>query len=139
MSTGAKIVRLRVLLPTQVLVDCAVTKVLAEGPEGEFALLPRHADYVTAVPPGLLIYWPEEHTGDLTERYLGVDGGVLVKQGTKVDVALRDAIAGDDLAQLRALVERRFRQLDEHQRQARSALARLEAGVVRRFIELGER
>jgi F-type H+-transporting ATPase subunit epsilon len=36
-------------------------------------------------------------------------------------------------------VQERFIELDEHERVARSALARLEAGVVRRFLQLGER
>jgi F-type H+-transporting ATPase subunit epsilon len=45
-------------------------------------------------------------------------------------------VRGDDLASLRATVEREFLQLDDRERTARSALARLEAGVVRRFVEL---
>lgn len=129
--------RLKVSLPTEVLVDREVRKVVAEGPEGQFCLLPRHADYAALVTPGVLLYVPAgEREG---ERYLGVDEGVLVKRGAEVLVSLRDAAAGDDLAQLRRIVDHRFRQLDEHERQARSALARLEAGVMRRFTELEER
>ncbi len=132
--------RLRVLLPTRVLIDRPVRKVAAEGPEGQFALLPRHADYVSVLPPGILAYWPAapDANAGSDEAYLGIDEGVLVKQADSVDVALRDAVQGDDLDQLRELVERRFRQLDEAERQARSALARLEAGVVRRFVEFEE-
>ncbi len=51
-------------------------------------------------------------------------------------VALRDAVAGEDLSNLREQVERRFVEIDEEMRQARSALARLEAGAVRRLVEL---
>lgn len=132
--------RLRVLLPTRVLIDRPVRKLTAEGPEGQFALLPRHADYVSVLPPGILAYWPAgpDANAEAGETYLGIDEGVLVKQADTVDVALRDAVRGDDLDQLRDLVERRFRQLDEAERQARGALARLEAGVVRRFVELEE-
>jgi F-type H+-transporting ATPase subunit epsilon len=39
---------------------------------------------------------------------------------------------------LRQVVEHEFRQLDEQERMARSTLARLEAGMIRRFVELGE-
>ena len=129
--------RLKVSLPTEVLVDADVEKVIAEGPEGQFCLLPRHVDYAALVVPGVLLYVPAGAGG--AERYLGVDEGVLVKRGADVLVSLRDAVAGDDLAELRRIVDRRFRQLDEHERQARSALARLEAGVMRRFTELEER
>jgi F-type H+-transporting ATPase subunit epsilon len=39
---------------------------------------------------------------------------------------------------LLGVVEMEFRQLDEQEKIARSALARLEAGVIRRFLELDE-
>ena len=129
--------RLKVSLPTEILVDADAQKVIAEGPEGQFCLLPRHADYTALVVPGVLIYVPAGADG--AERYLGVDEGVLVKRARDVMVSLRDAVAGDDRAELRRVVARRFRQLDERERQARSALARLEAGVMRRFTELEER
>ncbi|RDD62254.1 F0F1 ATP synthase subunit epsilon [Ferruginivarius sediminum] len=134
---------LKVLLPTEVLVDEAVDKVIAEGLEGQFCLLPRHADYVALIVPGVVLYTlPGSGSGDdemARERYLAVDEGVLVKRGDRVNLSLRDAVAGRDLDELRLIVEQRYRTLDEREKQARSALARLEAGVVRRFIELAER
>jgi F-type H+-transporting ATPase subunit epsilon len=36
--------RLKVLLPTMVLVDEAVSKVVAEAENGAFCLLPKHVD-----------------------------------------------------------------------------------------------
>ena len=126
---------LKVLLPTQVLVDEAVTRVVAEAENGAFGLLPRHIDFVAALVPGVLIY----ETGNGKEVYLGVDEGVLVKCAGEVLVSTRNAVPGDDLQTLRQTVRERYLELDEHEKSARSALARLEAGVVRRFIELKER
>ena len=40
---------LKVLLPTRVLVDEAVSKVVAEAENGSFGLLPRHVDFVAAL------------------------------------------------------------------------------------------
>jgi F-type H+-transporting ATPase subunit epsilon len=54
-----------------------------------------------------------------------------------VRVAVRGAVDGDDLLELRARVEADFRQRDEDEREARAALARLEAGMIRRFSKLG--
>jgi F-type H+-transporting ATPase subunit epsilon len=48
-------------------------------------------------------------------------------------------VRGTDLGGLRSLIEERFLALDEHQRRARAALARLEAGTLRGFRELQER
>lgn len=123
--------QLKVLIPDRVLIDTRASKVVAEAANGSFALLPKHVDFVAALVPGVLLY--TDTSG--AEHYLGVDDGTLVKCAAEVLVSCRNAVAGEDLASLRQVVEHRFVQLDEAERSARSALARLEAGVVRRFIE----
>ena len=122
---------LRVLLPVRVLLETPTRKVIAEAEDGSFCLLPRHVDYAATLAPGILCYLSPEGG----ERFLAVNGGVLVKLGREVRVATMDAVAGDDLARLRATVEEQFSELDELERAARSALARLEAGVIRRFVD----
>lgn len=125
--------RLKVLLPWQVLVDEEVTKVIAEAEHGWFCLLPRHADVVAALVPGVLIF-----TGaDGAERLVALDHAMLVKCGDEVLVSTWHGVRGEDLATLREVVDREFLALDDRERTARSALARLEAGVVRRFVEQG--
>jgi len=125
----------QVLLPTRVLVDQPVAKIIAEAQDGSFCLLPRHIDLVAALVPGVLLFVDCEGN----EKYLGIDEGTLVKHGSRVRVSTRHAVSGDDLQSLRQIVQERFLELDDRERSARSALARLEAGVVRRFIELRER
>src|SRR5690606_28034346 len=125
---------LKVLLPHVILVDMPSAKVVAEAGVGAFCLLPRHIDFVAAIVPGILAY-----TGlDGEEHFLATDEGTLIKRGQEVLVSVRDAISGPDLAQLRASVVARYQELDERERKARTALARLEADFVRRFIELRE-
>lgn len=123
---------LKIMTPTEVYLDETVGKVVAEAPNGSFGMLPRHIDFVSELKPGILLY----QLTDGRERFLGVNAGTLVKCGDTVFVATRNAIAGDDLETLQARVEEEFLQLDEHERIARTALARLEAGVIRRFVEL---
>jgi len=127
--------RLKVLLPSEVLIDAPVLKVVAEAPDGWFGLLPRHVDIATALVPSVLIYVDTEGI----ERFLGTDEGILVKCGADVQVSTRNAVQGDDLQSLQHAVRAQFVDLDDRERSARSALARLEAGVIRRFIELQER
>ena len=67
---------------------------------------------------------------------LAVTEGTLVKCAFQVLVSVRDAVLCADLEAVRDTVERRFRHFDEHEKRARSALARLEASVVRQFAEL---
>jgi F-type H+-transporting ATPase subunit epsilon len=106
--------------------------VLAEAEDGAFCLLPRHVDFVAALVPGILRY----ATPQGEERYIGVDTGTLVKRGSDVLVSVINAVHGVGLDRLSATVQETFRQLDEEDRQARNALARLEAGVLRRFYEI---
>jgi len=76
---------------------------------------------------------------DGVERYLGIDEGIFVKCAEDVQVSTRNAVRGDDLHSLQRAVHAQFLELDDKERSARSVLARLEAGVVRRFVELQER
>jgi F-type H+-transporting ATPase subunit epsilon len=131
---GETVMRLKVLLPTEILIDVEVTKVVAEAENGLFGLLPRHIDFVAALAPGLLAF--ESAAGQ--EEFLAVDEGILVKCGAEVLVSTRNAALGPDLGTLRQTVEAQFRVLDEREKMTRSALARLEADLVRRFIELGQ-
>ena len=127
--------RLQVLLPSRVLVDEPVRKVVAEAENGWFCLLPRHADFVAALVPGILIF---TSTGG-AESLVAIDHGMLVKCSAEVLVSAWRGARGGDLESLREVVAHEFLELDDRERTARSALARLEAGVVRRFVELGDR
>lgn len=123
---------LKVLLPTEVFVDRDVTKVVAEAENGSFCLLPRHIDFVTALVPGLLSYFID----DEQEVFLGIDEGILVKCGTEVLVSTRHAVQGPDLGSLQRTIDEQFRVLDEKEKMARTAVAKLEANLVRCFLEL---
>jgi len=126
-----KHMHLRVLLPFGVFADQAgVTAIVAESLAGSFGLLPRRLDCVAALVPGILSYSTEADG----ETLVAVDEGVLVKTGRDVRVSVRRALAGDDLAGLRAAIEREFRVHDEQAQEARAVMARLEIGFLRRFV-----
>ena len=127
--------RLTVLLPTEILVDEEVAKVVAEAQNGSFCLLPRHIDFVAALVPGLLSF---VKTADGAEEFLAVDEGLLVKCGPQVLVSTRQAVRGEELGLLRETVEKTFKVLTDQEKRARSALANLEANFIRRFLKLEE-
>lgn len=116
------------------MIERKVRKVRAEATDGAFCFLPRHADFVAALVPGLLSF--EDESG--REETLAVDTGVVVKTGDEVMVSTRSAIGGADLGQLRMAVEEEFTEVDEREKRARSALAKLEADFVQRFIDMQE-
>jgi len=125
--------RLRVFLPGECLVDEEVAQIRAEAPNGAFGLLPGHIDFVTSLVPGLLAYRP---AGSRAEVFLAVDQGVLVKCADEVRVATNQAVVGPELGRLRETVQNRFKQIEKRERRALNAISRIEAGFVRRFLEI---
>jgi F-type H+-transporting ATPase subunit epsilon len=125
--------RLKVLLPTNILIDREVRKVTAEAADGSFCLRPRHIDFVAGLVPGVLFF----ETPGGQEEFVGLDEGILVKAGEEVLVSTPRAIHGPELGTLGERINSDFKNLDERERKARSASARIEADLVRRFLELG--
>jgi F-type H+-transporting ATPase subunit epsilon len=125
----------KVFLPTEIIVDEEVMKITAEAENGSFCLLPAHVDFTAALVPGLLSFETEEGK----EIFLGVDGGVLVKCEKDVLVSTQNAVRGPDLGKLKEIIENRFKALDDREINVRSAMAKIEAGFVRRFLEIQKR
>jgi len=125
--------KLKVFLPTEIFMDIDVVKVVGESPSGSFAILPRHVDIATALVPGIVACFP---SGNL-ELLMAVNGGILIKQGENLSIATRMAVKGE-LGSLRNTVEKFVSDVDEKERKARTAVARMEADLVRRFVEFGK-
>lgn len=119
-------------LPAMTLHQGPASRLFAVAENGAFGMLPNHIDFVTALVPSVLILT----LADGEEQIFGIDEGILVKKGHQVEIAIRRGVQGTDLASLKEAVERNFIEVDEDERVARSALARLEAGMVRRFADL---
>lgn len=126
---------LQILLPTDVMLSTQAKRVVAEAENGSFCLLPRHVNFVTSLAPGILTYTDDQNT----DHFVGVANGILVKTGSDVLVSVEYGIEGSNLGDLRDDVRHYFETVDEHERQAVSAVARLEADFVRRFLALEER
>ncbi len=123
---------LRILLPTKIFLDEVVLKVTGESPLGGFTIKPRHIDMATAIVPGIMRYSSEG--GEVV--HLAVDRGIAVKRGDEVTVAATRAVRGE-LGELEQEVRKMLTITDERERLARTAVARLEAGFVRRLLEFG--
>lgn len=132
--TGAAVMQVTLRLPAQTLFDGDARKLFAVAENGAFGMLPRHIDFVTVLVPSVLILTSPE--GD--ERFFGIDEGLLVKKGYQVEVVVRRGVEGEDLATLGETVTRTFVEVDEKERVARTALSRLEANMVRQFVDLGK-
>ncbi|MBU1055873.1 MAG: F0F1 ATP synthase subunit epsilon [Proteobacteria bacterium] len=124
---------LTIYLPSEIFLDSPVKKIVGEGPEGSFCILPKHIDFVTALVPGILKYFSESGS----EQFLALKEGILVKQQERVAVTTQMAFKGE-LGFLKETVDRIIYETDDREKQTQTAVARLEAGFIRSFMEIGK-
>ncbi|MEH2389304.1 MAG: F0F1 ATP synthase subunit epsilon [Nostoc sp.] len=134
MTSTPSEMRLKVVLPTKILIETAAIKVIAEAENGIFCLLPRHIDFVATLIPSLLSFVSPQGQ----EQFFAIDQGILIKHGDEVTVATQNAVQGGDLGMLKKTVEQQFHLIDEREKTAHSVLEKLEINTIRHFIELGE-
>ncbi len=130
--TQAADMHVTIRLPLRVLYQGQASQVRGESRAGGFGLLPNHADFVTEMVPSVLTLVME----DGSERFFGIDEGMLVKRDHEVSVIVRRGVAGDDLSTLHEKVRATFVEIEDEERVARAALSRLEADMVRRLGQL---
>lgn len=123
--------RLVVSTPMEIVLDRAdVSHIRAEDESGSFGILPRHADFLTALTISVLTW--RDRTG--VEHYVAVRGGILqVRGGCTVEVATREALTGDDLGELEARVLTRFRDEADAERGSRAEALRLQIAAIRQI------
>ncbi len=125
-------IRLKVLLPFCVLLDCPeVESLVAWTQAGSYGLYPRRRDCVTALAPGILSY----RVRDQGEAYLALDEGILVKFGSQVLISVRNAAKGSHLGELKQSLESELMALDRADQAMRMALLKMESEMIRRMRE----
>ena len=127
--------RLRLTTPTQLLVDREVTYVQAEDASGRFGILPGHESYLTALVPSILVYRCEEN-GTRREAYAAVRKGVLRVSGEEVQVAVRDAHLGEDLAALQEEIRGNRGKIAERSYRSARSMYQMQVAAWRRLAEL---
>ena len=123
---------LKILLPAEIMMVQEVKKIVAEAENGSFCLMPNHIDFVATLAPGIFSFEPTEGGHEL----LAMDVGTLVKKGSDVLVSTRNAVKAAELGKLKQVVVEQYDALDEREKLVRSAAAKLEASLIRRFVEL---
>lgn len=125
--------KLKIFLPTRIFLETEAASVTTTALNGSFGLRPNHIDFVSALVPGLLGYRP---TAESEERFVAIDRGILIKHGAEVRVSVRNAVSDAPLEELMDVVEERFTELDEQERQVKTAVAMLESDFLRRFMQI---
>ena len=126
------LMQLKFLTPSKVFCSLdRIARIVAESRSGSFGILPHRLDCVAALTAGVLTYATDEGK----EVYVAVDEGVLVKVGSQVLISVRRAMGGVDLGQLRKAIDHDFLTRDAQEKTVRTAVAKLESSLIRRFAE----
>jgi F-type H+-transporting ATPase subunit epsilon len=124
---------LQILLPFEIFADkTGIKNIIVDTISGSFGLLPLRLDCVAALEAGILSYT----TANDEVIYVAIDAGILVKVGSDVSVSVRQAKGDLELNQLYDSVKEDFWNKDQHEREIRASLAKLESGFVRRMTGL---
>lgn len=122
--------RLRIVTPLSVVVDEDIDSLRAEDASGSFGIMAGHAPFLTALEISI-VSWRK----DKKERFCAVRGGVMtVGVAAAIDIATREAVAGDDLATLDTQVLARFHSDADEERMEHVETVRLQLTAIRRMI-----
>lgn len=126
--------RLRVTVPTRVVLNREVTYVQAEDPSGRFGILPRHEPYLTAIVTSILVYRYRD-SGGQRESYIALRHGVLRVTREEVQVAVREAHRSDDLAALQKEIRKARENRSQRSYRSTRSLYRMQIAAWRRLME----
>jgi F-type H+-transporting ATPase subunit epsilon len=124
--------RLTISTPSIILVaEVAIVALRAEDESGSFGILPGHADFLTVLTPSVMRW----RAADKAESFCAVEEGILrVSEGSKVNIACRNGVLGDSLADLEARIDAARAQRVDSGRKARVEQTRLHAQAVRQLL-----
>jgi len=126
---------LEILKPDGPVVQADALAVRAVDATGSFGLLPNHEDFCSALVPSILVY--REVGG--AERYVAIDGGVLVLEDGQASVVTRDAVLSDDIDRVSEAVESMLRIRSEQEQEASKTFSKLVAELLEQLPQLEAR
>ena len=123
--------KLRILTPTEIVLEKDAVHVTVEDQTGSLGIRPGHASLVTALVPGIV----QARTEGGSAHYVAVNGGVMLVGGDLVEIVSRQAVVGTDLAHLENNVLSEFEKDVKEDRANRAAFEKLRVSFMRGVIE----
>lgn len=123
---------MKVVLPSKILFEQPVSKVIFDAKDGSYCLLLRHIDFVSALIPSILTFQNQ----DGVEQYLVHDEGILIKQNSEVLVAIKHGMIEKSLGSLKSRLEKEFQGIEIQEKKTKQLLIDLEIDFIKRFLEI---
>jgi F-type H+-transporting ATPase subunit epsilon len=122
--------RLRVAVPSRMVVDEDVRAIRARDATGEFGVRPGHEPFHACLAVGILSYRPAAGG----EKFVAVRRGVLRVRDDRVDVATRDAVLSNRLETLEQQVIEDFVRRDAAEYGSDKALRKMHLAALRQLM-----
>ncbi len=126
--------KLKVTSPIGIVLRAEISKIDFEALDGHFTVLPRHVDFVSALPPNIVCY----ETTDEQIHYMACNRGIFIKKGNNVYLSVHKAVLSENLDDLSQTIQVEFKNDDEQRKEVNTAMAKLEVGLSRGFMKLKE-
>ncbi len=123
--------RLRVLTPSDIVIDDDIDFLRAEDNTGSFGILSRHTDFITILNPSIVIFKRNNK-----ENYIAVNGGVLSFRNNLATIVARAAVLGNDLDKLQDIIRERFIKKSDKERELYEAIKNMEQEFMKKLIEM---
>ena len=124
---------LKLLTPTQILINAEVQKIDVEALDGFFTLLPKHIDFVDTLKSGIVTYVSNGKTA-----YAACNHGVVVKKGSDVYISTPFAVLGSSLDELKKTIATTFKEMEQERKELNLSMARLELGLTKGLMMLSK-
>lgn len=122
--------RLRIITPLSVILDEDIDGLRAEDASGSFGILSGHAPFLTALAVSI-VSWRKADV----EHFCALRGGVMtVGDNSNIDIATREAVTGDVLANLDREVLARFQSDADDERSEHVETMRLQFNAIRHIV-----
>jgi F0F1-type ATP synthase epsilon subunit len=132
-SEDEPVIQLTVLTPDRVVLDEAVTSVRFQQPDGWQGILPHHADYITRLVTGAMLY---RLPGSEQPHYLVLFGGTLQIRENHILALTAAAEHGVDLEDLIRRLDQRQAEADALAFEALIEFTKVRTALVRALIDL---
>jgi alternate F1F0 ATPase F1 subunit epsilon len=119
------------LLPTEIVIQKKIDKLIIEDAFGSFCILPEHADITTILAKGIVIIYEQGN-----KCYLALDGGYLVKEDKTVYISAESVILGENFKALARDCQKRVKTTNKKKYKVKSFLAKLEADFEKQLTEI---
>lgn len=129
---------LRLLTPSEVVLEQEVIHVTAEDVTGSLGIRPGHTPLVAPLTSGIVT----ARAPGGREVYVAIDGGVMLVNNDLVQIVSRQAVASRDLAHLEQNVLAQFEKQADDDKTNRVAFEKMRLSLMRHVLEFeraGER